>query len=563
MAALFSCGSVSTESTCGGVGNLFAVIISSQAADGAALDGELLVAADAIAAASAAAALRGSDGAALDGEVAFAVDAAAAVLVVGSCIAALRGSDGAALDGELAAAVDAVAGATDSDAAAAAAADGAANGGSARNGEGVVAVDAVAAVEDGIALAALRFFDASAIDRDGSIIAAAAAADAVAGVATHGFLDGAAGDGDIGSAAASVTAADVTAADAGTTGAATTGAALGFYDGAALDVDGSIAVTVVTAADAGSIVAAVGGDVAACYLNGAGTIAVARADASSAIAACGSQAAGVVAIGIFFGCDGQFAGVAAILALFVVLEAGMEEVVGKGIAASERDFRVARALDAEGGVVFGRDVDIVQRHVEGVVFSGAFIVHELVDDADDVLGRGLEVIRRGFQGRGRFVRGPFVAIGAGVHELAFGRRAVALCAFRAFGRGGNAAGLGVVFLVAGGVALRAGGAVGRAGGSVGAGGSALRAFTLRVRASRTGVLAVGGVAGLVLFRGLGLVFLAAAVRRVAALGVAGVDHVFVFVFAVFYFERGRRGFGGRGCGGAALRRAAAGGGGIL
>ena len=559
----------------------------------AAIDGELLVAADAIAAASAAAALRGSDGAALDGEVAFAVDAAAAVLVVGSCIAALHGSDSAAGDGELAAAVDAVAGATDSDAAAA---DGAANGGSARNGEVAVAVDAVATVEDGIALAALRFFDASAIDRDGSIIAAAAAADAVAGVATHGFLDGAAGDGDIGSAAASVTAADVTAADAGTTGAATTGAALGFYDGAALDVDGSIAVTVVTAADAGSIVAAVGGDVAACYLNGAGTIAVARADASSAIAACGSQAAGVVAIGIFFGCDGQFAGVAAILALFVVLEAGMEEVVGKGIAASERDFRVARALDAEGGVVFGRDVDIVQRHVEGVI-----VARELVDDADDVFGCALEGFRRGLQDRGRFGLGLFVVIGggdlegcAGVRELAFGRGAAALRAFRAFGKGGSAAGLGVVFLAAGGVALRAGGAprafrafgrspaagggsvarlsvaAARAGGSVGAGGAALRAggaalrvFTLRVRASRTGVLAVGGVAGLVLFRGLVLVFLAAAVRRVAALGVAGVDHVFAFVFAVFYFERGRRGFGGRGCRGAALRRAAAGGGGIL
>ena len=328
--------------------------------------------------------------------------------------------------------------------------------------------------------------------------------------------------------------------------------------GSAADGDIGVAGSPVTAADAGSIVATVGGDVAACYLNGAGTIAVARADASSAIAACGSQAAGVVAIGIFFGCDGQFAGVAAILALFVVLEAGMEEVVGKGIAASERDFRVARALDAEGGVVFGRDVDIVQRHVESVIFSGAFIVHELVDDADDVLGRGLEVIRRSFQGRGRFVRGPFVVIGTGVRELAFGRRAVALCAFRAFGRGGNAAGLGVVFLAAG------GGSVVRFGvAALRAGGAALRAFTLRVRASRTGVLAVGGVASLVLFRGLGLVFLAAALRRVAALGVAGVGHVFVFVFAVFYFERGRRGFGGRGCGGAALRRAAAGGGGIL
>ena len=452
-------------------------------------------------------------------------------------------------------------------------------------------MDAVAAVEDGIALAALGFFDASAIDRDGSRIApvTAATADAVAGGATHGLLDGAAGDGDIGSAAASVTAADVTAADAGTTGAATTGAALGFYDGAALDVDGSSAVTVVTAADAGSIVAADGGDVAAYYLNGAGTIAVARADASSAIAACGSQAAGVVAIGIFFGCDGQFAGVAAILALFVVLEAGMEEVVSKGIAASERDFHVARALDAEGGVIFGRDVDIVQRHVEGVVFSA--VAHEVVDDADDVFG---EVFRRGFQGRDRFVRGPFVVIGAGVREQAFGRRAVALRAFRAFGKGpaaggGSAAGLGVVFLAAGGV-VRAGGAprafraFGRSpaagGGSVvrfgvaaaraaaaalRAGGAVPRADALRVRASRTGVLAAGGAAGLVLFRGLGLVSLAAALRRVAALGVAGVGHVFVFVFAVFYFERGRRGFGGRGCGGAGSGVAAlrAGAGGIL
>ena len=70
-----------------------------------------------------------------------------------------------------------------------------------------------------IALAALRFFDGAALDRDGNILAIETAADAVAGVATHGFLDGAAGDGDIGSAAASVTAADVTAADAGTTGA--------------------------------------------------------------------------------------------------------------------------------------------------------------------------------------------------------------------------------------------------------------------------------------------------------------------------------------------------------
>ena len=283
-----------------------------------------------------------------------------------------------------------------------------------------------------------------------------------------------------------------------------------------------------------------------------------------------------------------------------MLETGALVAAGEGIFALERDFRVARALDAEGGVVVGCDVDIVQRHVESVIFSGAFIVHELVDDADDVVGDVfgcvLEVFRSTLQDRGRFVPGLFVVIGAGdlegctgVRELAFGRRAVALCAFRA-------AGLGVVFLAAGGV-VRAGGAprafrafgrspaagggsvvrfgvaAPRAGGAVGAGGAALRAgvaalraFTLRVRASRTGVLAVGGVAGLVLFRGLVLVFLAAAVRRVAALGVAGVDHVFAFVFAVFYFERGRRGFGGRGCRGAALRRVAAlraGAGGIL
>ena len=263
------------------------------------------------------------------------------------------------------------------------------------------------------------------------------------------------------------------------------------------------------------------------------------ADTSRGTTACGSQAAGVVAIGIS-GCDGQCAGVLATIALFVVLEAGMLAAAGEGIVALQRDFRVARALDAEGGEVAGLDVDIVQRHVEGVVCC--VVAHELVDDADDVLGRGLEVFRRGFQGRGRFVRGPFVVIGAGVRELAFGRRAVALCAFRAFGRGGSAAGLGVVFLVAAlgvgigaaraGVAPRARVAVLRAAAALRAGGAALRAFTLRGRASLTGVLAVGGVAGLVLFRGLALVFLAA-VRSVAALGVAGVDHVFVFVFAVF------------------------------
>ena len=271
-----------------------------------------------------------------------------------------------------------------------------------------------------------------------------------------------------------------------------------------------------------------------------------------------------------------------------MLETGALVAAGEGIFALERDFRVARALDAEGGVVglatADIDVDIVQRHVEGVV-----VARGLVDDSDDVVGDVfgcvLEVFRSTLQDRGRFVPGLFVVIGAGdiegctgVRELAFGRRAVALCAFRAFGRGGSAAGLFFVFLVAGGgvaglgvVFLAAGGgsvvrfgvAAPRAGGSVGAGGAALRVFTLRVRASRTGVLAAGGVAGLVLFRGLGLVFLAAALRRVAALGVAGVDHVFVFVFAVFYFERGRRGLDGRVCGGGAVRRAAAGGGGIL
>ena len=282
-----------------------------------------------------------------------------------------------------------------------------------------------------------------------------------------------------------------------------------------------------------------------------------------------------------------------------MLETGALVAAGEGIFALERDFRVARALDAEGGVVFGRDVDIIQRHVESVI-----VARGLVDDSDDVVGDVfgcvLEVFRSTLQDRGRFVPGLFVVIGAGdiegctgVRELAFGRRAVALCAFRAFGRGGSAAGLFFVFLVAGGgvaglgvVFLAAGGgsvvrfgvAAPRAGGSVGAGGAALRAggaalrvFTLRVRASRTGVLAVGGVAVLVLFRGLVLVFLAAALRRVAALGVAGVDHVFVFVFAVFYFERGRRGLDGRVCGGvgsggAALRRVAAlraGAGGIL
>ena len=114
-------------------------------------------------------------------------------------------------------------------------------------------------------------FDGAALNRDGNIPATVAAADAVAGAATHGLLDGAARDGDIGISAV------VTAADAGTIVAA-----LGFY-GAAGDVDGGSAEGVCAAADACAVVAAVGGDVAACYLNGAGTFAVARADASSAL----------------------------------------------------------------------------------------------------------------------------------------------------------------------------------------------------------------------------------------------------------------------------------------
>ena len=480
------------------------------------------------------AALRGFDfGAAEDGEGAVTADAVAAALAAAA--GGLR--DGAAPNFHTAVTADAVA-------AVAAFAGGVAAGSllylAALDGECTVAADAAAAVEDGIALAALRCFDGAALNRDGNILAAAAAADAVATEAALGVYDGAAGDDDIGVGAASSLCA---AADAGTTVVI-------------------IAPRLAYGAD--------GGDVAACYLNGAGTFAPGAADASSATVACGSQAAGVFAI-LLFGCDGQFAGAngtAAIIALFIVLEAGMVVAAGQLVVALERDFRVARALDAEGGVVglAGIDIDIVQRHVEGVVFSGAFIAHELVDDADDVLGRGLEVIRRGLQGRGRFGRGLFVVIGVGdlegctgVCELAFGRRAVALRAFRAFGRGGSAAGLGVVFLAAGAAVLRAGGAVRAGAAALRAGGAAVRAFTLRVRASRTGVLAVGGVTGLGLFRGLVLVFLAAAVRRVAALGVAGVDHVFVFVFAVFYFERGRRGFGGRGCRGAAFGRAAAGG----
>ena len=497
--------------------------------DGAAGDGERTAVDSAAAGGIAVAALRGSDGAAGDGELAVAADAVAAVEGAGVLIAAAAGSvrdGGAGFNGEVAFAVDAVAGVTVSGVTVAAAADGVVNGGSGRNGESLVAVNAVAGVVEGaIALAALRFFNVATLNRDGNILATAAAADAVAEVATHGLLDGAVLDGDCGLAGAFL-----------------------------------------TAADAGTTAAALGGDVAACYLNGAGTIAVARADTSSATAACGLQAAGVVAL-VCSGCDGQFAGVnritVVILALFVVLEAGMFAAAGEGIVALERDRRVARALDAEGGVTIGRiflvagiDVDIVQRHVEGVVIACG-----LVDDFDDVVGDVfgcvLEVFRSTLQDRGRFVPGLFVVIVvgdlegcAGVRELAFGRREAALRAFRAFRAFGR------------GLAAGGGSAARRAGGA------ALRAFALRVRASRAGVLA----AGLVLFRGISLVFLAAGsvvrlvlaffaagsvvrlvlvflaaggvaglvfvflvavVRRHVALGGAEVDHVFVFAVAVF------------------------------
>ena len=263
----------------------------------------------------------------------------------------------------------------------------------------------------------------------------------------------------------------------------------------------------------------------------------------------------------------------------------MSVAAGEGIAAAERDFRVARALDAEGGVVVGLNVDILQRHVEGAVF-------DLVDDFDDVVGDVFgcvpEVFRRGLQGRGRFVRGLIVVIGvgdiegwAGVHELAFQHGA---SDFRAFGKGhaaGGAAGLVLVFLVAGGAAglvlvfLAAGGVVGlvlvffaaggvaglvlvflAAGGAAGlvlvslaAGGAAGLVLVFLAGGVVAGLvlvfLAAGGAAGLVLVflaaggvAGLVLVFLVAGgvvglvlVFLAAALGVAEVDHV--IVFAVF------------------------------
>ena len=415
-------------------------------------------------------------------------------------------------------------------------------------------MDAVAAVK--VAFAALRFFDGAALNRDGNIFAAA---DAVAVAATHGLLDGAARDGDIGIAAV------VTAADAGTIVAA-----LGFY-GAAGDVDGGsaggvraaadacaallglrldfgsaadgdigFAGSIATAANAGTIGGAFGGDVAACYLNVAGaTVAIVAgvpdaADASRGTTACGSQAAGVAAIRICFGCDGQSAGVAAIIILLVVLEAGMLAVAGEGIVALERDRRVARALDAEGGVVVGLNVDILQRHVEGAAFG-------LVDDADDVVGDVFgcvpEVFRSTLQGRGRFVPGLFVVIGvgdidgcAGVRELASQHRAVAgLGLFRGislvFLAAGGAAGLVLVFLAGGVVAglvlvfLAAGGAAGLVLVFLAAGGAAGLVLVFLVAGGAAGLVLVflvaGGVAGLV------LVFLA------AGGGVAGLVLVFL------------------------------------
>ena len=558
------------------------------------------------------------DFAARDVDRAVAVDAVAAFCSCGSvsaestCVGigsftiSLPAADGAAGDGEVAFAVDAVAGVTVGGVTVAAAADGADNGGFAGNGEGLVAVDAVAGVAEFVTFAALCGFDGAALNLDGNIRALAAvfdaaAADAVAEVAAGGVLDGAARDGDCGRACSVKPAAD----------AGTTAAALRFFDSAAIDGDCGLACSVraaadagtaliglrldyfgsagdgdigfagssATAANAGTIGVADGGDVAACYLNVAGTgITVVcsggvpdAADASRGQAACGSQAAGVVAVAICFGCDGQFAGVLATIALFVVLEAGMEAAAGEGIAALERDRRVALALDAEGGVaigliflVAGIDVDILQRHVEGAVF-------DLVDDSDDVVGDVFGCVLEAFEhvlhGLGRLDLGLIVVIGvgdlkgwAGVHELASRHRASAL---RAFGKGLAAGGESVTRL---GVALRAGVATLRAGG-----GAVGLVFVFLVAGGVAGLvfvfLAAGGAVGLVLFRGIGLVFLAVVVRRAAALGVAEVDLVFgfaVFFCFVFCFGRGQIGLGGRGCGGdaggAGSGRAAAGGG---
>ena len=229
----------------------------------------------------------------------------------------------------------------------------------------------------------------------------------------------------------------------------------------------------------------------------------------------------------------------------------MSVAAGEGIVALERNRRVARALDAEGGFAIGRiclvagiDVDILQRHVEGAGF-------EIVDDSDDVAG---EVFDRVLHDLGRVVLGLIVVIGvgdidgcAGVRELASQHRAVAgLGLFReislVFLAAGGAAGLVLVFLAAGGVAglvlvfLAAGGAAGLVLVFLAAGGAAGLILVFLAAGGAAGLvlvfLAAGGVAGLVLVFlvaggvvGLVLVFLA------AALGVAEVDHV--IVFAVF------------------------------
>ena len=250
----------------------------------------------------------------------------------------------------------------------------------------------------------------------------------------------------------------------------------------------------------------------------------------------------------------------------------MVVAAGESISAHERDFGVALALDAEGGVLVlaaDIDVDILQRHVEGVVCC--VVAREPVDDSDnvvggaggDVFGHGHEVFDRGLHDFGRLDLGLIVVIGvgdiegcAGVHDLASRHGASAL---RAFGKGlaaGGVAGLGLVFLAAGGgaaglVLFRGIGLVFLAAGGVAAGLVLFRGIGLVFLAAGGAVglvfvflvaggvvaglglvfLVAGGVAGLVLVRGISLVFLAVVVRRVVALGGAEVDHV--FAFAVF------------------------------
>nr|WP_158404577.1 hypothetical protein [Faecalibacterium prausnitzii] len=195
-------------------------------------------------------------------------DAVTAVLAAGSCIAALHGSDfGVVLDGELAVAVDAVAGAAAVGGAAGSVIDAGLPGDGERTG-----ADAVAGVTVGgvTVAAAADGADNVGFAGDGEV---AAAVDAVAGVvvaaialAALRFFDGAAADGDIG-----VAGSPVTAANAGTM---LIGLRIDF--GSAADGDIGVAGSPVTAANAGTIGAAAGGDVAACYLNGAGTIEITR-----------------------------------------------------------------------------------------------------------------------------------------------------------------------------------------------------------------------------------------------------------------------------------------------